>query len=844
MRTMLHRAIGLAALAFIPLRLAAQGAVLDSTTISNETIVLEVHVGQLAARTIPAIRRDAIALLPLRELLRLVEIPLRTPLPTRYSFERPGDQASVMLDITRGELTVAGRRRSLGDDAMQVVGGEPLLSLATLAALLHVDLEVDWEELRVNLRDPAELPIAERSRRDAARRAALDHSTDTDGPPVDITSARSDAGGLAIDYAIQSVLATGATSWSVGVGSELMRGGVTMAIDHAFDGATRVDASWLRGWSGLSGIAQLGLGDGISTGLHPRATRGFMVSNAPLTRPDDYGVLPFGGLLANGWSVEAWRGGRIVAYDSVDAAGRFRLDVPVQYGENALALVAYGPDGEIRRYSRAWNLAADAVAPGRLVYGFAGGACRSAECDASANADLRYGMAKGWTARVGVDQFWRHDPGPLLHPYAELLGTLATGIGMQLSVVRGAVAQAELSWAPSASFRGSLIGARFDTTTIAPILTQPGRSSQLTGSMSWQHRSTSLDLAVDQISGTNGVTRSTRLAASTATGRVQWLGSIASVAGDTRYGAAGIGVAASVDAILVGVLAGTTLRLGGDEQSGRVQRLRAAIGLPLSQTVRIDANASWSPVTRSTQLHVMVVGDLAFFRTTSTAGSTADAPLSQSIQGSVAFDPARGSLTPRALPTVSHGGVSGRACLDMNNDGRCSADEPPIAGLRIVAAGRVATTDADGRWTLWDLPPYAQTAITLDTTSLPAPYLVPPFRQALITPAANRFITLDLPMVPGGVAEGIVVMGDSTPAAGMLLRLRRVGGSDHVSLRTFSDGAFYAVGLRPGDWEVRPDAADTGALGAAQASLVFTIPSTADGASVAGLRLVLRRISP
>jgi hypothetical protein len=49
--------------------------------------------------------------------------------------------------------------------------------------------------------------------------------------------------------------------------------------------------------------------------------------------------------------------------------------------------------------------------------------------------------------------------------------------------------------------------------------------------------------------------------------------------------------------------------------------------------------------------------------------------------------------------------VVGRVCVDLDGDGRCGADEPGVAGARIVAAGGpVATAGPDGRFHLLDLP--------------------------------------------------------------------------------------------------------------------------------------------
>jgi len=47
------------------------------------------------------------------------------------------------------------------------------------------------------------------------------------------------------------------------------------------------------------------------------------------------------------------------------------------------------------------------------------------------------------------------------------------------------------------------------------------------------------------------------------------------------------------------------------------------------------------------------------------------------------------------------GGIVGRVCLDVNRNGRCEADEPGQAGIRVVLeTGQESVTDADGRYHL------------------------------------------------------------------------------------------------------------------------------------------------
>ncbi|MES2307090.1 MAG: hypothetical protein V4558_16435 [Gemmatimonadota bacterium] len=825
---------------------AQQGNRYTTTATPDEATLVEVRIGRLASKTMTAYRRSGDALLPIHEVLRLAEIAATDLGPSRLTFRSTLTGEWVILDFAPAPNQHSKRGVRVPAGSSAVLGGEPYISSRFLGGLIGTDLQVDWEDLTVTLLDPDALPIAQRARRDALRQAAAlaDDATMT---PVAIAPAPSHLSGLVIDYAVESPLqhfSTRDASWNLGGGSELLGGGITATLSHSAGGGQRVDASWLKAWPSATGIAQLAIGDAVTTGPHARTARGFAVSNAPLARPDDYGLLPFGGNIAPGWDIEAWRGGRLVAEDSVDASGRFRLDVPVQYGENAVEFVAYGPFGEVRRFSRAWGVHPDAVASGQLIWGLSAGACRSDRCNATLNADLRLGVHRGWTARAGIEQFWRGDAGRLSHPYLALYGAVTPGLDVDLTTVSRAVTQATLTWSPTRSLRTSLTAAQYDTSVVDPLLTPLARRDQVTATIGWRHGATSLDANLERYRSGDGSAVGGRIALSTGIGRLQWLASVRADQSRSGSGPRTGSLTAGLDAFAAslgsGILRRATIRAGIDFSSlAGSDQFRLATGVGVSRNVRIETGVSWRAGQRGAHFTLLMVGDLPSFRTTTSIDQSRTASVQQSVQGSLVVDATRNRVVTRAQPALSRGGLSGRACIDANGDGRCVASEEGVAGLRVVAAGVATTTDADGRWNIWDLTPYTATRVSIDTTSLSAPYLVPPFREAMVTPSANRFVTLDLPLSVGGVVEGTVQRNDGAGVSGLLLRLTRAGSAERISLRTFVDGGFYAVGLRPGTWTLTPDAGELDLLAMTSAAVPIRIVTSPDGAIVDGVRLRL-----
>jgi len=228
-------------------------------------------------------------------------------------------------------------------------------------------------------------------------------------------------------------------------------------------------------WRERRWVRQLHVGDVPSSGPRSRALEGLAVTNAPFVRPSLIGSLRYAGSLEPGWSVEAYRGGELVAFDSASASGGFAIDLPVRYGENPVDFVAYGPFGEIREFNRTYRVLAELLPARRFEYGLSGGRCPqpSFTCNATGNLDLRYGASRRWTVQGGLDQFWRDSLPDRTHPYAALVGNPSNAWAIQTELVGAGLARGALKYEPSVDlrFEGEYVHFAHDS---ASVLAAPG----------------------------------------------------------------------------------------------------------------------------------------------------------------------------------------------------------------------------------------------------------------------------------------------------------------------------------------------------------------------------------
>ena len=823
-----------------------------------EPVIVELAVGRYGSRTVSAYRSSGDALLPVLQLADMAELSARPLSGGAVELTLEPGRRLVTLDPSRWEIRIGDGALALTPADRVVKLDEQYLSTRILSQLLHVTFAVNWNELAVTLLDADSLPVGRRVARERAH-ALFRGSERGSGPDLALGVDRTRWDGMVLDYSIlapsQDLLGSGA--YSGGLGLNLLGGSLEGRVASAGpprDGEVRVDASWAGVWRKSRYVTQLRLGDGLSTGPRPRSVRGFSLSNAPFLRSSLFGDIGFQGALGPGWEIEAYRGGRLLALDSADAMGRFSMDLPVEYGENAVDFVAYGPFGEVRRFNQNYRVSTDVIPGRRVEYGLAVGGCRTSECRANANLDLRYGLNSRWTVRGGVDQFWRDSLPGLFHPYLGVGGSLGNAWAVEVEGVAAAVVRGALRYEPSQDLRLGTEYHDFAAGIVAPLLTAPGRRTQwTTDALARPFRNRDdiyLEASLDRITAANGGTTSGRLGLSLYASRFR----LAPAVRHVRFAdPAGVTTTESFVSLntfslpfpeLGPLLGKVSTRTNWEiDDGGRMALAGGYLSRELGPHLHVEAGATWTRRI-GTMLSVFLSTQLPTVRATTsiTAPSRGEAMVSQFVQGSVLYDPARRQVAFASGPSLERAGISGRVFLDGNGDGRWQPGELPINGVRVRAGFVTTLSDSSGRYRIWDLPAFEPVLVAVDTTTLESPLWVPAYGSVSVETGPNRFRSLDIPIVPGGVIEGRVVRQtvDSTVAIpGARLLLRRLGSSQTARLVTFSDGGFYLIGVKPGEYELSVEPSVLARLGLSAWPIAFTVPSSTEGATVDGLELRL-----
>ena len=790
-----------------------------------EAVVLELRLGRVAVRTVEAYRVGDDALIPLSQFFEMAGLRATiSPAGDVTGLLPPGDRPlTISLD---GDLaTVGSRRVSVPRSRKLFIHGELYFPAAALGELLDAPMYVDWSDLEVVMRDAEPLPVEQQARRRAARAALLAQATPANGGPP-LVADRRPWDGFVLDYSFLAPSSDplGASSYAVQGGADLLGGSLELgasSLGRADAGQVRLDASWLGVWRDNTLLKQLRLGDGLSTGPRARSMRGISLTNAPFVRPSIIGRQPYSGHLPAGWEIEAYRGGELIAFDSAGAGGAYAVDLPVLYGENPVQFVAYGPFGERRVFGRTYRVSSALLPAHRFEYAASGGECRFVACSATANLDLRYGLSRQWTLQAGADRFWRDTLADLFHPYGSITGGLSNALTAQVEGVAHGFVRSALAYEPSLDTRITGEYTRFDTGTLSPLITLPGRRALWTLSAFYRpvrekdffyiegtaERAVTIGVTVDRA----------RLGLSLPAGPLRLvpygrLEREASPGGaPLTRGFVGLG-ATLLPRQSWGRLLGQMFMRGALETEGTSAVTLAALTMarPVTPQVRLEVGVNWTRGFAGPAFTLTLSSYTRSFRSFTTASAQSGVPseVSQLVQGSVLYNRSRGALQLAPGPSLQRAGIAGRVFLDENGNGRLDPGEQGLPRVRIQAGSSTATSGPAGEYRLWDVVPFEPVVLAPDSLSFESPLWVAGRLAVTVAPGPNRYTVVDIPLVMGSVVEGRVVrrFGDSLQGvAGATLTLRDQAGQER-SVATFSDGSFYLLGVRPGEYILTVDA--------------------------------------
>lgn len=796
-----------------PHRLAAQQ---PDTGFVDLIIQLRIERGPEA--TLAALGRDSVVYVPLRRFLELAEVRVTGADSGRRvaGVLEPG-AVPFWFDTEAGTRGRTGLTGALNPRDAAWRGAELFVAAPLLGELLGVVLRMDWGELSLTVVDAAGLPVRRRQERESRRELLLAAASRAAAPRAPVARlAEPLVDGAVLDYAVQvpSRAPEDNYSLSAGLGLALVGGNLTWqgTMQRAPGGtATSGRTSWTRAWPERRVVRQLRAGDTFIEGARMRSMRGAVVTNVPFLRPPVFGVDRFSGVLGPEWELELLSGGTLVSYAATDSAGRYVLPVPLTYGPNPLDLRAYGPGGQVRTATRAFQVPFERLPRGSFEYVLGGGECLEADpCGRMLVADARYGAGRRLTLRGGVETFWRAGARDTWHPYAAAAFALAPSLTATLDAAYDAVASARAVYSPHPDLRVEVGHTRFEPgegrvmfgggadrdRSDAHLFWRPGGGRvHLVGA--YRHASGRLS------STTVSAGPSIRLSSLTMSVLARQASGLLD---DASFDASLNGLFGRRVPLLGRALLTASLQAGCGTSFDRCdpdpRQARVGLGRQFGQALRVDLSANWQK-DNATVLELTVTAVLPYLRSATRTGY-ADAfeyVSIQTVEGSMLWDRRGGRLRFDDGRSVGFAGIRGVVFLDRNENGVMDPGEEGVAEALVRVGSKGTVTDSLGRFATFDLPPFERAVVEVDTLGLRDPSWIPAQPAAAVRPSPNGFRFIAVALVQGQELSGEVTV-DGRPLGQAEVRVVNAATGAVLRLRTYEDGTFYAPSVRPGTYEL------------------------------------------
>lgn len=766
-------------------------------------------------------------------------------------------QAAFVVDKINNHLLYQGKTILLKPDDLIRTENDLFLKLDYFGQVFGLECQFDFRNLSVRINTDLDLPVLREMRQDQMRRNV---SRIRGEIKADTSIGRSYPlfhAGMA-DWSVISMQEQNGhtdTRASLALGAVVAGGETNVAINYFSNASLELRQQfyqWRYADNDHSALRQVVLGK-----INPQASAslfapvvGAQLTNAPTTFRRSFGTYVLSDKTNPGWVVELYVNNVLVDYVKADASGFYSFNVPMVYGNTVVRLRFYSPWGE--EYSRVENVSIPfSFLPKReLEYTVSAGMVEDEQNSRYARAVAGYGVTRSLTVSTGVEYLSSVTSGPVM-PFVNASLRVSSNLLLSGEHIHGVRSRGILGYRLPSGMQLELCYSRYEKDQKAVLF---NGVEERKGSLSVPFRVKNVSL-LSRLS-LNQVVLPGRTSYTTGEWLVSASAGMFSANVSTNLTAIGLSDPVRFDPYLYSNASlafrlpqGFLLLPQAQYAWNQKELISVKCGLEKMVFRKGFVNLTYEQNFKS-RINSVGAGfryDLSFARVGVSARKVNnDYVLVQSARGSLVRDGKTGYLGANNRSNVGRSGIAILAFLDMNCNGRRDAGEPKVPGLRVqVSGGRIEYSERDTLSRIFDLEPYTAYFVELSQSSFEQVSWQLRHKTMNIMADPNQVKLIEVPVAVMGEASGRVYLQGANGSRKGQGRIKvcfyRPDNTTAGCTITEADGYFSFLGLAPGKYIVRPDAAQMSQLkmNVVPEAIPVTIGSSRDGDVVDGLVLVL-----
>ena len=571
---------------------------------------------------------------------------------------------------------------------------------------------------------------------------------------------------------------------------------------------------------------------------------GVQFTNTPTTYRRSFGSYTLTDRTEPGWLVELYVNNVLVDYVKADASGFFTFQVPLVYGNSGVKLQFYGPWGEERSKEQNISIPFNFLPVGDFEYKVSAGMVEDGKSSRFSRANFNYGVSRRITVGGGLEYLSSVTSGNTM-PFLNTSLRLASSLLFSGEYTYGVRSKGILSYRLPSNVQFELNYTKYEK----------GQKAINYNYLEERKIAVSVPIRTANFAAFSRLTLNQIILPKTKYTTAELLLSGAILGVNTNfttysllsdlgqpYTYSNLSLSFKLPAAII-----LTPQTQFDYNRGEFISMKCGLEKHLFKNGFMNLSYEQNIRSNFSNIEVGFRYDFSFAQAGFSARRSNNATtLVQSASGSIIVDAKTNYVGANSRVSVGKGGITLFPYLDLNCNGRHEPNEPKAYGLNLhINGGRVELNDKDTTIRVFDLEPYTNYLVTLDGTNFGNIAWQMHNKTISVAIDPNHFKLIEVPIAVVGEVAGTVYLGGSSGQKGqgrIIVNIYRSDSSLAAHTLTESDGYFSYLGLAPGKYEARIDAAQLNKLHmkASPALMQFTISAGFDGDVVDGLEFVLR----